>query len=107
MTESTATVADEAAVRAALRTVIDPEVGMNVVDLGLIYGVMLEAGRVVVEMTMTTPACPMGEMIVDDARRAIVAVLPTGMTVEVRLVWEPAWTADRMSDEARRHFGWE
>lgn len=97
---------DEAAVRAALRTVDDPEAGMNVVDLGLVYGVAISAGRVAVDLTMTTPACPLGEMILDDARRALEAVVPPGTAVEVRLVWEPAWGPERMSEQARKHFGW-
>lgn len=107
MTESLAAMPDEAAVQAALRTVNDPEVGMNVVDLGLVYGLTIEPGRVAVDLTMTTPACPLGEMITDDARRALKAVTPPGTAIEVRLVWKPAWSPQRMSAEARRRFGWE
>lgn len=100
-------VPDEAAVQAALRTVNDPEVGMNVVDLGLVYGLTIEPGRVAVDLTMTTPGCPLGELILDDVREALAAVVPPGTAIEVRLVWEPPWSPQRMSAAARRHFGWE
>ena len=97
---------DEAAVREALRQVEDPEAGMNIVDLGLVYAVEVAAGAVRVDLTMTTAACPMADMIVDGARDAISAVVPAGMTVDVRLVWDPPWTPDRMTGIAREHFGW-
>ena len=93
-------------VRAALRTVQDPEAGMSVLDLGLVYGVALEGAKVLVEMTMTSPACPASDYIVDEAAAAIRAVAPEGTDVEVRLVWEPPWTPGRMSAEAQQRFGW-
>ena len=97
---------DDDAIREALRQVEDPEAGMNIVDLGLVYGIEVTAGRVVVEMTMTTAACPMADMIVDQARDVIAASVPEGTEVEVRLVWDPPWTPDRMTGIAREHFGW-
>lgn len=97
----------EEEVRTALRSVIDPEVGMNIVDLGLIYGVEISDDRLHVDMTMTTPACPMGEMILDHARQALDAVVPEGTEVELNLVWEPPWSADKMSEHARQYFGWD
>lgn len=96
----------EEAVRAALRGVIDPEVGMNVVDLGLIYGIEIGSRSVRVAMTMTTPACPMGSMITEDAREAIRDIAPEGADVVVDLVWDPPWSSERMSENAKRHFGW-
>lgn len=93
-------------VRQALRTVEDPEAGMSVLDLGLVYGIALAPGRVEVEMTMTSPACPAADYIVDEAAAAIRAVAPEGTDVEVRLVWEPPWTPERMSEEAQKRFGW-
>jgi metal-sulfur cluster biosynthetic enzyme len=93
-------------VRAALRTVQDPEAGMSVLDLGLVYGIALDAGKVLVEMTMTSPACPASDYLVDEAAAAIRAVAPEGIDVEVRLVWEPPWTPERMSAEAQERFGW-
>lgn len=96
----------EAALRAALNAVIDPEVGMNIVDLGLIYGLRIGPDRVEADVTMTTPSCPMGSMIVDEVRRAIAAAVPAGTAVVVNLVWEPPWDPSRMSERARKHFGW-
>lgn len=97
---------DDDAVREALRQVDDPEAGMNIVDLGLVYGVEVGADAVRIEMTMTTAACPMTDMIVDQARDAVMALVPEGTTVDVRLVWDPPWTPDKMSGVAREHFGW-
>ena len=98
---------DDEAVREVLRQVEDPEAGMNIVDLGLVYGVDVSANAVHVEMTMTTAACPMAEMIVDQARAAIAATVPEGAEVDIRLVWDPPWTPDRMTGIAREHFGWK
>jgi metal-sulfur cluster biosynthetic enzyme len=104
--EPQAALPTEARVREALCSVDDPEVGMNIVDLGLVYRIDIAPERVRVELTMTTPACPMGELITDNARRAVSAALPQNMAVDVVLVWEPPWTPDRMSESARKTFGW-
>ena len=98
---------DESAVYDALREVDDPEAGMNIVELGLVYGVLAAPGALAVDLTMTTAACPMTEMIVDEARAALARVVPAGTAVEVRLVWDPPWTPERMSPAARAHFGWD
>jgi metal-sulfur cluster biosynthetic enzyme len=97
---------DDDAIREALRGVEDPEAGMNIVDLGLVYVIDAAPGRVDVEMTMTTAACPMADMIVAQAREAIGAIVPQGTAVDVRLAWDPPWTPDRMTGIAREHFGW-
>lgn len=96
----------EERVRDALRAVDDPEVGMSIVELGLVYRIDVSPERVRVEMTMTTPACPMGGLITDDAHRAVAAVSPEDIDVEIELVWEPPWTPARMSEYAKRTFGW-
>jgi metal-sulfur cluster biosynthetic enzyme len=96
----------EERVREALCTVDDPEVGMNIVDLGLVYRIDIAPELVRVELTMTTPACPMGDLITDNARRAVGAMLSQNVAVDVVLVWEPPWTPDRMSESARQTFGW-
>jgi metal-sulfur cluster biosynthetic enzyme len=97
---------DESSVREALRTVEDPEAGMSIVDLGLVYRIAAEPGRVQVEMTMTSPACPVAPYLVDESIAAIRAVAPEGTDVQVELVWDPPWTPERMSEEAQRRFGW-
>ena len=102
-----ASLPDDDAVREALRQVEDPEAGMNIVDLGLVYAIDVAANAVRVEMTMTTAACPMTEMIVDQARAVVAATVPQGTDVDIRLVWDPPWTPDRMTGIAREHFGWK
>lgn len=96
----------EEAVREALRSVDDPEVGMSIVELGLVYRIDVAPEEVHVEMTMTTPACPMGDLITDNARRAVAAVVPAGVAVDIELVWDPPWTPDLMSEGAKQIFGW-
>ena len=96
----------EEAVLNALRRVDDPEVGVNIVDLGLVYAVEVTDGSVRVDMTMTTAACPMAGMLVDDATDAIEAIVAGGTAIDVRLVWEPAWTPDRMTSLAKELLGW-
>lgn len=97
---------DEKEVMQALRGVEDPEAGMSVVDLGLVYGVQAAPGRVRVQMTMTSPACPAAPYLVDEAMAAIRALAPAGTDVAVELVWDPPWTPERMSAEAQSRFGW-
>lgn len=97
---------DAETVREALRQVDDPEAGMNIVDLGLVYDVAVVPGSVHVDMTMTTAACPMADTLTARAHTAIAAIVPDGTTVEVRLVWDPPWTPDKMSGIAKAHFGW-
>ena len=90
----------------ALRSVVDPEVGVNIYDLGLIYEVLAgDEGDLRVRMTMTTPACPVGALLADQVRDALRA-LPEVREVEVELVWEPLWSPERMSEAARRQLGW-
>jgi metal-sulfur cluster biosynthetic enzyme len=97
----------EEAVRDALRSVDDPEVGMNIVDLGLVYRIDVAPQRVHVTMTMTTPACPMGSMIVEEAREAVGPLVASGGDVKVELVWEPPWSPEMMSATAKQALGWE
>ena len=93
-------------VRAALRRVIDPETGIDVVDLGLVYEVRMQGGHVHVVMTMTTAACPLGESIVSQAQTAIARHVGGVTSVSVDLVWEPAWQPSMMSAAARDRMGW-
>ncbi|MEM0438338.1 MAG: metal-sulfur cluster assembly factor [Candidatus Micrarchaeia archaeon] len=88
----------------ALRSVKDPELSINVVDLGLIYGVEVKGGKVKVVMTLTTPMCPLGPMIIEDVRRAVEGV--RGVTeVDIQVVFDPPWTPERMSPEYREKLG--
>jgi metal-sulfur cluster biosynthetic enzyme len=98
---------DESAVLDALRAVEDPEAGMNIVDLGLVYEVRVAGDRIDVDMTMTTPACPVTETLVEQARAAVESIAPAGAAVEVHLVWEPIWNPSMMSGTAREFFGWD
>jgi metal-sulfur cluster biosynthetic enzyme len=93
-------------VEQALREVIDPEVGINIVDLGLVYRIAVEGARVEVTMTMTSPACPLGDYLSGEAERAIRAHVPAAEAVKVTIVLEPAWSPEKMSDTARRQLGW-
>ncbi|MBI4985219.1 MAG: metal-sulfur cluster assembly factor, partial [Rhodocyclales bacterium] len=85
---------DAATLRDALRTVIDPEAGMNIVDLGLVYRVAVDARAVAVDVTMTSAACPLGEMIVAEVRATLESVLPADFTCAVNLVWSPPWSPE-------------
>jgi metal-sulfur cluster biosynthetic enzyme len=97
---------DESAVYDALREVDDPEAGMNIVDLGLVYAVDVADDRVRIEMTMTTPACPVADMLVEQAKAAVAAMVPAGTAVDVDLVWDPIWNPSMMTGIAKEHFGW-
>ncbi len=105
-TTASAPLPDSNAILAELRQVIDPEVGMNIVDLGLVYRVDVAADAVAIDMTMTSPACPMGDMMVDEVKTVVAALVPAGVRIEVQLVWSPPWEPSRMSEAARKHFQW-
>ncbi|MEW8505867.1 MAG: SUF system Fe-S cluster assembly protein [Candidatus Thiodiazotropha sp.] len=90
---------------AALRSVYDPEIAVNIYDLGLIYRLQVDAeGKVEVDMTLTAPACPVAGTLPYEVGRAIDAV-PGVTDATVRLVWHPPWSQERMSDEARLQLG--
>lgn len=95
----------QAQVLDALRQVVDPELGINIVDLGLVYGTEVRDGQVQVRMTMTTPACPMEELLMEMVHSAILRELPQARSVEVDLVWDPPWRPDMMSDAAKSQLG--
>ena len=88
----------------ALKTVKDPELNVNVIDLGLVYSIQVHEDQVEVEMTLTSPACPVGPEIIRNAVAALEKV--DGVTkANVRLVMSPPWSPDRMTDEARDQLG--
>jgi len=87
-----------------LRQCYDPEIPVNIVDLGLIYGVTIEDTTVDVEMTLTAPGCPMHSLIARDVKQKVESI--QGLErVNVRVVWDPPWTPDRMSEEAKKKLG--
>lgn len=92
------------AVIEALKTVSDPEIMINVWDMGLIYNIEIkDNGDVFIDMTVTAPTCPVAGILPGQAAEAVAAVKGVG-SVEVKLVWEPAWTFERMSDDAKMMF---
>jgi len=101
----------EQAVWAAMKTCFDPEIPVNIVDLGLVYDLNIEdapdGGHAVeVKMTLTAPGCGMGPVIAEDARQKI-AALPTVRSAKVYIVWEPVWTPQMISPEGRQKLGLE
>lgn len=91
---------------AALYRVVDPEVALSIVDVGLVYGVTVTPERVHVRMTMTSAACPVADVIVDDVGAELDRAVPGERRIEVELVWEPAWTTECLSDRAKAFMGW-
>jgi metal-sulfur cluster biosynthetic enzyme len=94
----------EEVARKALRKVKDPEAGLNIVDLGLVYDIEIEDGKVDVKMTLTSPACPAAPQIMGDADDAIRA-LEGVEDVRIELVWEPYWTPERIDPKVRAYLG--
>ncbi|HZU79460.1 MAG TPA: iron-sulfur cluster assembly protein [Acidimicrobiales bacterium] len=89
----------------ALRCVYDPELCLDVVSLGLVYDVREERGNVVVEMTLTTPGCPVSESLPVEAREAVRQAVDVRLGVEVEVVWDPPWNPAMMDDEAASALG--
>ena len=100
----------EEMVRTALKNVYDPEIGLDIVNLGLVYNVDVEDSgkKVNVDMTLTTPACPAGPQIIEQARREISGlkdVFKDLVEVNINLVWTPFWNPSMMSEDAREELG--
>ena len=91
-------------VKLALRRVKDPEVNLNIVDMGLIYDIAVNEGDVRIDMSLTSPGCPSGPEIMGDAERELKA-LPGVGEVTVNLVWTPPWTPDRIEPRVRAYLG--
>jgi len=91
-------------VRLALRKVKDPELNLNIIDLGLVYGIRVDDNRVAIDMTLTSPACPAGPQIMTDAERAVKA-LPGVGDVVVNLVWTPFWSPELIEPRVRAYMG--
>lgn len=95
---------EESKVREALKRVIDPELGMSIVDLGLIYDIRIDGGSVEVEMTLTSPGCPLAPVI-DQMVKSEVGQVEGVSDVYVDLVWDPPWTTEMISEEMRAELG--
>lgn len=92
-------------VREGLKNVYDPEIGINIVDLGLVYGAdVAESGDVLVTMTLTSLGCPLGPVIVQEVQNALKDFEGIG-EVDVKLVWSPPWSPDLMSEDAKDELG--
>jgi metal-sulfur cluster biosynthetic enzyme len=92
-------------IRKALRAVKDPELNLNIIDIGLVYDVdVSETGKAAVRMTLTSPGCPAGTEILDEVRR-VVSDLEGVQEVEVELVWDPYWTPEKMDPRVRAFLG--
>lgn len=92
------------AVMKKLKEVKDPEMNISIVDLGLVYNIKIDRGMVIVEMTLTSPACPVGPLIIESVEASIKKIAGV-KGVTVNLVWEPAWSTDMMSEEAKLELG--
>ena len=100
----TPNVVDEAHVWHALRSVYDPEIPVNIADLGLIYAVRVEDDKVDIDMTLTAPGCGMGPVLIEEVKDRVRQV-PNLLDVEVALVFEPPWSRDMMTEEAQLELG--
>lgn len=89
----------------ALKAVVDPELGINIVDLGLVYYAARCATGIDIELTMTTPACPLGEMMTEEIKLVLRARFPDLPDARVKIVWDPPWTPELMSEESRQQLG--
>ncbi len=90
----------------ALTRVVDPEVALSIVDVGLVYGVTVTGERLQVLMTMTSAACPVADLIIEEVEAELDAALPPGLPIQVELTWEPPWSPERISERSRRFMGW-
>ncbi len=102
---STLSLPNEEEVREALKTVYDPEIGINIVDLGLIYGVdVQDTGLVDINMTLTSPGCPLSHVIGEQVREALDG-MPGVNDIKLNLVWTPSWNPTMMSEDAKMELG--
>ncbi len=92
-------------IQTALKAVIDPELGINIIDLGLVYHAERSGNVIDIALTMTTPACPLGEMMSEEIKLVLRDRFPDVAEVRVEIVWDPPWSPDLMSEESRRQLG--
>jgi metal-sulfur cluster biosynthetic enzyme len=88
-----------------LRDVLDPEIGLNIVDLGLVLDAHRSADRISVRLTLTSRACPLGELVLAEVREKVAASYPEVARVDIKLVWDPIWTPDLITDRGYELLG--
>ena len=90
----------------SLKAVIDPELMVNIIDLGLVYDVWMNKAekKLVIDLTLTSPGCPLGDVIIENVQQVAATNYP-GFVVEVNLVWEPAWTLESLTEEGKKALG--
>lgn len=98
---------EEQRIYKALQSVIDPEIGENLIDLGLIYGIRIDDNTARVTFSMTSYACPMSEMVIEDIHDTLRKTLADSIEIDLDLVWEPAWEPSMIEPEARKRLGWD
>jgi FeS assembly SUF system protein len=98
-------VAQDEQIKKELKKIYDPEIPMNIVDLGLIYAIDWKEDAVTVRMTLTAPGCPVAGILAEEVKAAVEKV-PGVKSANVDMVWEPPWTPERMSEFAKRQFGY-
>ena len=97
---------NEEQIREILKQVLDPEVGINIVDLGLVYNIEINPEEVYIQITMTSPACPLHGVITSDIDKILRQAHPDLGPMTIELVWEPPWSPDMMSIAAKKQLGW-
>lgn len=100
----TANMPDTEDVRQILSQIVDPEVGASITDMGLVYAIRIAQELVEIDVTMTSPACPMGGMIIDDIDATLARYLPDTVARKINVVWDPPWDPSRMSATLRARF---
>lgn len=93
-------------IRETLKQVYDPEIGVNIVDLGLVYNIEIKPEEVHIQLTMTSPACPLHGVITRNMDKILRQTFPELGPMTIELVWEPPWKPEMMSDAAKKQLGW-
>lgn len=89
-----------------LKVVLDPEVGVNIVDLGLVYNVEIQPKQVYIQLTMTSPTCPLSGVITRNMDQVLRNTYPDLGEMTIELVWDPPWSPEMMSEAAKKQLGW-
>jgi len=96
----------EEQIRETLKQIFDPEIGINIVDLGLVYNIEIKPTEVYIQLTMTSPACPLHGVITRKMDQILRQVFPDLGSMTIEMVWEPSWKPEMMSDAAKKQLGW-